>query len=39
MPLTTRVMRGLAERRHLSRQWSRTPGEVWSAWAGRDEYW
>jgi GT2 family glycosyltransferase len=39
LPLTKRITQGLVERRHLSRQWARTPAEVWSAWAGRDERW
>ena len=39
LPLARRVTRGLLERRSLSRQWSRTPGEIWSVWAGRDERW
>ncbi len=39
LPLAQRVTRGLLQRRSLSRHWSRTPGEIWSAWAGRDERW
>jgi len=39
LPLAWRVTRGLAERRRLSRHWTRTPAEIWSTWAGRDEHW
>jgi hypothetical protein len=39
LPLTCRVARGLYERRRLAGLWTRTPGEVWSAWAGRNEHW
>lgn len=39
LPLARRVTRGLLERRRLSCRWNRTPAEVWSAWAGRDERW
>jgi GT2 family glycosyltransferase len=39
LPLANSVTRGLLERRLLARRWTRTPAEVWSAWAGRDERW
>jgi GT2 family glycosyltransferase len=39
LPLARRVSRGLGERRRLARLWARTPAEIWSAWAGRDEHW
>ncbi len=34
-----RIARGLGERRTLSRHWARTPGEVFSRWAGVGETW
>ncbi len=37
--LLTRIPRGLAERRLLARRWTRTPGEVFSQWAGVGETW
>ncbi|HEV3363889.1 MAG TPA: glycosyltransferase family 2 protein [Acidimicrobiia bacterium] len=39
LPITRRVIRGLAERRGLSRLWRTTPADVWAEWAGRDETW
>jgi GT2 family glycosyltransferase len=39
LPLASRVSRGLVERRRLSRHWTRTPAELWTTWAGRDEHW
>jgi GT2 family glycosyltransferase len=39
LPLARRVMRGLLERRRLSRHWIQTPAGIWTAWAGRDEHW
>jgi GT2 family glycosyltransferase len=39
VPLAWSVTQGLRERRRLSTHWSRTPAEIWSAWAGRDERW
>lgn len=38
-PLAKRLLMGMAERRSLSRRWTRRPRDVWSAWAGRDEMW
>lgn len=34
-----RVPRALGERACLARRWRRSPGHVWSEWAGRDESW
>ncbi len=39
LPITRRVIHGLAERPRLARSWSTAPHDVWAAWAGRDESW
>jgi GT2 family glycosyltransferase len=38
MPVATRVSLGLLQRLRLARGWAASPVEVWSAWAGRDEW-
>jgi len=38
-PVVKRVCVGLLERRRLARRWLTGPGDVWAAWAGRDEQW
>jgi GT2 family glycosyltransferase len=37
--LLRRVPEGLAQRRHLARNWRRSPEDVWAQWAGVGERW